>query len=264
MRKYLAFFMVDLQQVVAYRGPMLFWMLGNVVSLIAIISVWFSVTSGQTIGTYSKNELITYYILTLTLWWINGWAPSSWIKSDIKDGKIVGNILLKPLSFYKIVFVAESAWHVVGAFLGFGISLIFCLILRNYFVFSLDLGGMLVLLVSIILSIFIICTFSTCIGLLAFWLTTIDTIEATGWAAISLLGGGIVPLSFIPQNFQIVVQLLPFRYITSFPLEIYFKRLDNIELISGFLIEIFWVIALTLLYKFMWSKGTKAYNSWGN
>jgi ABC-2 type transport system permease protein len=218
---------------------------------------------GNQVATYTKSELITYYIVSLFLWQVNGWVPTDWIKNDIKNGRIVGEILLKPVSFYWRIIMGESAWHSISIFFGFVASATFWFFLQESFVFNLSYFEMIALVFSVIMSIFIVCTMSICVGLIGFWFTEIGTIEALYWAGLSLLGGGLLPLSFIPSNFQTIINLLPFRYVTSFPLEIYFGKVDDHQLFSGFIVGVCWIVILVWIYRITWEKGLRAYKSWG-
>ncbi|MDP1743502.1 MAG: ABC-2 family transporter protein, partial [Candidatus Amesbacteria bacterium] len=58
-------------------------------------------------------------------------------------------------------------------------------------------------------------------------------------------------------------KFLPFRYMYSFPLEIILGKLAGKEIVFGFTVGIIWILILVIIYKTMWSKGTKAYTSAG-
>lgn len=262
MRKYWALYRIGLQNTLVYRGPMLFWLLGNILGLITIISVWFSTDNTGQIATYSQKELITYYIVAMTLWWINGWAPF-WVRNEIKDGSIVGNTLSKPLSFYKRVFSSEAAWHSISSFVGLAASLIFVAVLRDYFIFSFSFVDGVVILLSIVLSILIINTFCLCLTMLGFWFTETNAIEAVFWGGLTFLGGYILPLSFFPPAVITILELSPFRYMSSFSLELYFHKLSLSQTLFGFMMQILWVAILFGIYKVMWARGTRVYSSWG-
>lgn len=262
MRKYIILTRLAIQNALAYRGPMVVWLLCNILALVTMIAVWNSATATGLIAGYTKNELTSYYVASLFLQWLTGWYPFYWIRTEIRDGS-VANMLTKPMSFYWRVFAGESGWHIVSTPIGVLTSVIVALFIPNHLVFSFGLNFWIAILASL-LSIFVVFTTSLCMGLLAFWLTNLNTLDSTFWAAKIFLGGQGIPISFLPLPLLYVVKLLPFRYMFSFPLEVYFNKLSSGEIMFGFGIQILWIVLLTLLYKVLWTKGRRAYTSFGN
>jgi ABC-2 type transport system permease protein len=262
MRKYFAFYKTSLQNSFVYRGPMFIWLASNALSLVTAIAIWFSASAGQTIGGYTKPELITYYVAALFLQWLTGWFPFYGIRDEIKDGGIV-NAIVKPVSYYWRKFSEESGWHVISSSAGLATTFLFAFFLRHYIVFSLPLAKLVVLALSIILAIFVVFSFSLCMGLLSFWFLEVAALDSLFWIARLILGGQGLPISFIPPAFQPLVRLLPFRYMFSFPLEIYFEKVSRMEIIQGIIIQLFWIAILVQVYKLMWSRGRRAYTAFG-
>ena len=116
MKKYWAFYRLGVQNAFTYRGPMLFWLIGNSLGMITMLAVWFSISGTGQIAGYTRNELLSYYVVSLFLSWIIGWYPF-WIAQNIKNGSIVGEILLKPVSLYWRAFTADLAWHTISVFM---------------------------------------------------------------------------------------------------------------------------------------------------
>lgn len=228
-----------------------------------MIAVWTSVRGANLIAGYSKNELISYYVVALFLQWLNGWFPFYWIRTEVRDGSIAGNTLTKPISMYWRVFAAESGWHIVSTPVGLLASALVIAIVPHYFIFPTSINLWLAVLATI-LSVFVVFTTSLCMGLLTFWLTNLNTIDSTFWAARVFIGGQGIPISFLPLPLLTVVKILPFRYMFSFPLEIYFNKLTRMDLLWGFVIQIIWIVLLVLLYQVLWTKGRRVYSAYGN
>jgi ABC-2 type transport system permease protein len=98
---------------------------------------------------------------------------------------------------------------------------------------------------------------------LAFWLTETDALHSLLWAGLFIGGGQGIPLSFFSASVRGVLEMLPFAYIFSFPLEIFSGKLSVEEMIFGILKQLAWILLLALLYKFLWKRGTRAYQSFG-
>lgn len=228
-----------------------------------MVFVWLSADAGMLIGGYTKSELITYYIVSIFLSWIIGWYPF-WIAKDIKTGDIIGQILLKPVSLYWRAFAADLAWHAISLFFGFFASMLFWFVLKNYFVFSMSLERLVVLILSIVLAIFVVFGFCVVVSISAFWLTETSGLNDLFWVLLTLFGGQAYPLSFLPKTIGLLPQIMPFRYMFSFPMEIYFEKLSTTQILQGFSVGIFWVLFIGIAYKILWKKGVKAYNAWGH
>lgn len=263
MRKYLAIVRLSIQNTLTYRGPIFVWLLSNIITLVTLVAVWQSASAGETIAGYTKSELISYYIIALFLQWLTGWMPFYWIKDDIKDGSIITGALIKPISFYWRAFAWEVGWHIVSTPIGLLASAAVIVFIPQYFVFNLSPNILLVALATL-LSIFLMFSLSLCMGMLAFWFTHINAIDSLFWSAKMILGGQGIPVSFLPNSFFQVAYILPFRYLFSFPLEIYFRKISLSQIISGFGIQLGWILLFSIVYKLMWEKGRRVYTAFGH
>jgi len=72
-----------------------------------------------------------------------------------------------------------------------------------------------------------------------------------------------VPLSFFPEAAQQFVKLSPFRFMYSFPLEIFVEKLSGMDLALAFGTGLFWIATLYLLYRFLFRKGIRIYTGFG-
>lgn len=264
MNKYWAFCRVSIQNTLMYRGPIVVWLLVNLLSLITIIAVWSSASAVGLIGGYTKPELVTYYVAALFLEYLTGWFPYDWLKDEIKNGQIVLTILNKPISLFKQVFAEELGWHMVTFWIGLLTCLILVILMPQNIVLSLSFSKIFLLAPAIGLAILITLTTSLCMGLLAFWFTEISAIGSIFWITRLFLGGQGVPMSFLPSGLQTLAKILPFRYMFSFPLEIFFGKLSLSETSVGFGIAIVWVIILFVIYRLMFARGRRAYTAFGN
>jgi ABC-2 type transport system permease protein len=243
----------------------LIWLIGSLLSLVTIIAVWFSVSAGKKIGGYTRPELVTYYIMAFFLDRFTLWIPFYNIVDEIRNGGIVLTVLPKPFSYFWQKLATETGWHLVTLMIGFVVTAILIFFLRDFFIFHFSPANFLLIILTVLLAIFVIFTMSLCLGLLAFWFTEVYAVDSLFWAARTILAGRAVPLSFIPVGiFQTITRILPFRYMFSFPLEIYFEKLSKTEIIQGMMMQFFWIGALILVYKFMWNRGRRAYTAFGS
>lgn len=265
MRKYWAFFRGNIYNTLTFRGPLFVWLISGMLSLVATVYLWLSTTqSGPTIGGYSKDQLITYYILVMALSWIVNWQPFYWLKDEIADGSIVTTTLIKPVSQYLRVFFAEAGWRVVAIWWGLFGTVIFIFWFHSRFFFPVLGINIIFLILSVILATLVVFSLSMVMALFAFWFTHVDVFDAFNWAARLLFGGQGIPISFLPEQLRILANILPFRYMISFPLEIYFQKLNNQEIILGLFIETVWLVFLYFLHEFLLGRALKSYTSFGS
>jgi len=265
MKKYLAFFKNQFAATIYYRGSVLVWVFSNIIFLTVIVSVWLSATTDRSLGGYDTSEIIGYYLAGFFLHWVINWLPFYSTSDEIKSGDIVSSTLTKPFSFYWRKFSEEAGWHAFAVIMGASLTLVLAVILQRQQLIAFDFlwSNLLWALIGIILSIFLIFGFSLCLGLLAFWFTEVWTVDSLFWLGRNFLGGWYLPISFFPGALQTIIRILPFRYLFSFPLEIFFNKLSVSEIIFGIVIALFWILFFGLLYKAMWARGRKAYTSFG-
>jgi ABC-2 type transport system permease protein len=254
---------MNIQNAVAYRGPMLVWLASNMVTMIVFISLWLSAdsTSGIIAG-LSKSQLVTYYLTGLWLQWIAGWYPM-WIKDQIKNGSIASDTFTRPINFYWKIFFIELGWHLVSIWVGLTAMLILGYFFFPYLVLQITLVSGISIVAAIIVAIFVTYTISVNIGLAAFWLTQSESLEGLFWAGRSVFGGESIPIALFPASFLTVIKFLPFRYMYSFPLELMLGNLGQSEIIFGFGMGIVWVLILGIIYRILWKYGTRNYTCAG-
>lgn len=264
MKKYFAYVRLSIQNTFAYRGAIAVWITSNIITLVMFIAVWTSAASNGSIAGYSKNGLVMYYITSLFLQWATNWFPFYWLKDEISDGSIIGAALLKPISNYWRVFAIETGWHLVTIFIGLLATLLVAIPFQKYiYIPTLGVNTLFVIATSV-LAIFVVFTFSMCQALLAFWFTKINSVDSFFWIGRFLFGGQGMPISFLPPLLILTAHLLPFRYMFSFPLEIFLNQLSISQIINGSIIQIIWILCLGLLYSFMWKKGLSGYSAFGH
>ena len=91
---------------------------------------------------------------------------------------------------------------------------------------------------------------------------TFKTLSAKGTLTIvnticGVLGGLYVPLIFMPQSVQNVLNYLPFRYIMDLPARIYIGNILPFEALKFIGIAIAWLVVLIIIGKILISKAGK-------
>ncbi|RME43853.1 MAG: hypothetical protein D6795_18790 [Deltaproteobacteria bacterium] len=100
-------------------------------------------------------------------------------------------------------------------------------------------------------------------GSLAFWIDqSLGIYEA--WNAVWLLFSGyLLPIELLPPAVERVARVAPFRFMTSFPVEIVTAGISPGEMLRGFLLQGGWVLAFLLLSRRTWRSGIRRYGAFG-
>lgn len=228
-----------------------------------MVAFWLAAEGGVTMGGYSKTGLVSYYVFVMFLQWLVFWNAASYVSQEIKEGEFSTRALAKPASYYWQKFAHELGWHTLSPVYGLTVAGIVLFVMRVGIEVHLEPEAAIFLVAAILLGAVICFSMSMCLGLLAFWLTETAQLNSLLWAGLMVLGGQGIPISFFPGMVRDVIYALPFRYVYSFPAEIFLGQLSSLAVAVSFGVGVAWVGILTFLYRYLWKKGVVAYSSYG-
>ena len=87
----------------------------------------------------------------------------------------------------------------------------------------------------------------------AFYTLSSQGIRLVVSAVGDLLMGGLIPLPFMPEGVQKVLELTPFAAMQNLPLRAYTGQLAGEELLWAAVLQVFWLAVLILLGR-LWMK----------
>lgn len=224
------------------------------------IFVWLSI-SGTSASPMSRIEFVQYFILVILIGtWTSAWA-GQFISADIRLGKI-SPYLLKP-----VPFIFHQIANNIGEKIIKTIYLLpFVVYLLLSFNFNLPLNNYLnIILFVVVISISTLLMFITdmCIGFGAFWLDDTAAIFELFGICMFFFSGKFIPLIMMPKAIQQISSLLPFRYVLSFPIELFLGKLSLVDILKGLTIQIVWLGVVILVYRHCWLRGLKKYSASG-
>ena len=82
-------------------------------------------------------------------------------------------------------------------------------------------------------------------------------------ALVFLLAGQVAPTALLPGAMRTVATVLPFRYMVGFPVEVLTGQLDRVTLLTGFALQVGWLIVALALFTIMWRNGLRRYTAVG-
>ena len=101
------------------------------------------------------------------------------------------------------------------------------------------------------------------LALAAFWTTRVSAINQTYFVLMLFLSGQIAPLTLLPYPVQVVADILPFRWMIGFPVELLLGRLSPVEALIGLGAQAAWLLIGFVLLRIVWRAGTKVYSAVG-
>ncbi len=255
-------FRTTFASMVQYRASLFIWMISQVLEPLVYLIVWSTVSngSGGSVGGYTAQGFAAYYLALMlvnqvTYTWIM-WEyeyrvrkgllsvallkPVHPIHSDISD-----NLSSKVITLPILVVVAA------------GLSLIF------HPAASLAWWSVLAFIPALILAFLVRFLVEWTLALSAFWTTRVNAINQVYFILMLFLAGQIAPLSLFPKWLQIVADILPFRWMIGFPVELVLGRLSPLQALEGLAAQVVWVVISIILIRLVWRAGVRVYSAVG-
>ncbi len=256
MKKYRRLFLNFMQATLAFKANFFGEMVMRSLGFFIMVYLWKAVysESGDIAG-FTFKELLTYFLLVELFRQFLSVSTFNEIKDGVMEGKIA-NYLLLPFNSLYMYFARNISQNIVAMFF-FVIPVIALILGTNFFVGPASLISLLLMLLMIIIAFLTSMFLYTLLGSVAFW--TVETGNII-WAfnfIVSFLAGKMIPVQFLPEMIQKVVQYTPFVAIFNLPASIYLGKFSSDQLIIHFVVQIAWMIGLYYLLVLVWNKGLK-------
>lgn len=259
--KYLRTFLLALQREFNGRVNIVGWFIVGTVPTIVLVLVWFAIIGDKgSLNGFTKGDFIIYYLAMTMSWYIVGGNSGRSLGNKIKNGAI-NTTLLKP---YDIVLgngIEEQAWKVLSLLFALPASLLVIIFFNNMINISFSLSQIVLLTISLILGGLNFALLEALIGISAFWVTEMWPIAHISDIFQSLFGGKYIPLPLMPVSLLWLTNILPFKYLFYVPVSILLSK--NTQPILDIGIQLFYVVLLFIIYKFVWRLGIKKYEGVG-
>lgn len=263
LRTCLVYLKLKIQEVLTYRIVIITWSVVFVIPLVAAASVWLGGEAiSSSFGGYTRQQIITYYFIFLIL----GQVFSSYIFFSTMDEIINGKLpqyLLKPFSYFAAKTVSEVGWRLIDTLIRLPIYIAIALLVPQFLHPEISGASLLLFAGAILIGAAIYHLIAFIFGLLAFWFTRIEAFHGLYFVIFVFLSGTMAPIQLYPEPVSFLLRLLPFRYIFSFPVELYLGKLTSVEIISGGALSLVWLVVLTWSWRALWRKGLAQYSAYG-
>lgn len=260
VRLYPALLRVGFAEAVAYRAEFLIWMLTTTMPLV-MLALWSAVAREGPVGRYDQPEFIAYFLSALLVRMLTGTWVVWLLVDEIRRGTLSQRLVrpVHPLLAYSADNLAGIPIRVVVA-----LPVVVLLLASSGSERLTSSPLMLGLFVASLAGAWLIAFLSmTAIGCLAFFLESALGIFGLWLTVQSLLSGYLVPLDLLPAAVRDAANVLPFRFMLSYPLELLTGQLDLAAALAGLGLQWLWVGVFAGLVAVAWRLGLRRYAAFG-
>lgn len=254
MKKYLIIIKNGLMMRMARRVNFIFTFIGNLFYVVLVYFLWKAIygNTTTTLNGMTFNQAFIYIGVASTIFILFQTYPDWYLSFKIRSGDIVMD-LLKPLD----VQIQVWAYSMGGSLSKLITTTLPCLIvIFGIFRASLSFGlNIPFFIISVVIAASLSYVFDFIIGITSFYTESIWGISVTKEALVLFLSGAIVPISFFPQNIQVVLRYLPFQAIYNIPLTILTSdTMGIVHYLSALLVQVGWLVVLVIISRLYYRK----------
>ena len=260
LKTYLSIGKISMKSILANKSSVVILLLQALVPSLVMFYLWSLILDqGQTIGGFSKNQIVIYYIgvnfINSFVWYAVDWE----LNDDIHSGEL-SNIIHRPIAIEKYYFAKMLGDRLANLLLLLPILVIgFLYILLNNL---LHVSPMVLVefAVSIVLSAILWFLFSYIVGSVAYWFDNLFFVLLVKEVVVNLLAGFYFPLEILPSFLVKITKCLPFQYFSSFPIDTLVKGFSLANWGKNTLVELIWAAVFYLMVQIVNKKGLQRYS----
>jgi ABC-2 type transport system permease protein len=232
------------------------WMIPPLVYLF----VWSTAAGQETVGGLSRDQFVVYYLVLIVVNQLT-YSQTNWTVGDVIRYGGMNALLLRPLApFFDAVATQVSGQVVYMTFLLPVVGILYLVLQPEVRIAAQDA---LVFVPALIGAALLRFFWGYWLALLAFWATRADALLALQDALVFLLAGQIAPTVLLPGALRAAANVLPFRYMLGFPVEVLTGQLSTAEVGRGFAFQAAWLVVALTLYCVLWRRGVRRYSAVG-
>jgi len=245
-----------------YKGQMIAWIIADIIKIFGLCFIWLA--ASRVSNVVDQEYIVSYYILVMFVSKFTSDYTVEFGVRNILDGRF-SNFLVKPYNYlleYLGTNIGSNILRIILFLPAFIIAIYFAWV-NNFWIVEFNPYLILLSLIAILLGFGISFLLGNIISLAAVKIKEMDGIRIFYYNIASLFSGEFIPIPFLPQIGRFLLELLPFRYTLSFPVEILLGRLNDYQKEIGFLTATVWLVILFIIYKIVFKKAIKKYEAEG-
>lgn len=252
MKKYISFFRLRFSMGLQYRAAALAGVVTQFVwgaMEIMIFRAFYQTDASafpMTLSATSSYIWLQQAFLAFFMAWM--------MESEIFDSIINGNIayeLCRPISIYNMWFARSIANRLSRAVLRcFPILFAAVFVPAPYGIAApASLLHFVLFTITLILGLLVMVSFCMLIYVLTFFTVSPQGLRILFTSTVEFFSGALIPLPFFPEKIRQIMELLPFAAMQNVALRIYSGSMSRAEMEKAVILQIFWLIVITLTGK---------------
>ncbi len=245
-----------------YRASLVIWMISHVLEPLVYLVVWSTVSSssGGKVGDYSTADFAAYFIVLMLV----NHVTYTWIMYEFEYRVREGTFsvaLLKPVH----PIHSDIADNVSSKVITMPLMVLIAagLVVMFHPVMTPPPWAIVATIPALFLAFLVKFFVEWTLAQAAFWTTRVDAINQVYFVLVLFLSGQMAPLALFPAFIQLLANVLPFRWMIGFPVELLLGRLTPAEALSGISVQIVWAVVAYRVLRFVWSRGVRVYSAVG-
>lgn len=177
---------------------------------------------------------------------------TAWMmENEIFDSIVNGNIayeLCRPISIYNMWFARSIANRLSRAVLRcFPILIVAAFIPEPYGIAApASIGHFLIFIVTLFLGLGVMVSFCMLVYVLTFFTISPQGLRILFVSCVEFFSGALIPLPFFPDKVRQLMELLPFSSMQNVALRVYSADMNRMEIERAVILQIFWLVTITL------------------
>jgi len=240
------------------------WLLIAFINPLVLLLFWQGIFASKSyVGEWDAIQINSYYLFIIVASALLMQHVELQIANiDIYRGDLVRE-LLKPVSYFKVKFIAEFPWRFIQGFYAVCMVVFLVVALKKPVILFPHTEQLFLIFLIAVNAYFLSFYFKMVLGFFAFWLTNLYGLMESNDVLTIMLSGLVLPLELLPSWLQYVAVFTPYPYILHYPVAASIGLYSSHELIWVILIQLAWIATFFGLSKFMWSKGLKQFTGVG-
>lgn len=243
-----------------YRWQIFIWVLSDALQPLILGVVWSAVARSG--GILSISQVITYFFLVTLV----SKLTKDWSVNYVTDVVISGEFskyLLKPFNYLAETFGISIGARVLRITMLIPMLLVAFFIFRGRFEIINSFENIMLFILALLIAFLINFLLGNTFALISFFVNQIIGLRTFYEHAVIFLSGEGIPLVAYPSWAKFWLEILPFRYTLSFPIEILMGTISPNEIFYGFVISGIWILILVVMYKLLFRLAVKKYEAYG-
>ncbi len=260
---YIQQFKTTFAMMLQYRASLVIWMIGHVLEPLVYLIVWSAVssTSGGRVGDFTARQFAAYFLVLMLV----NHVTYTWVMWEfeyrIREGYL-SFALLKPVH----PIHSDIADNISSKLVTLPFMIIIAAALAVLFrpELSPPAWAVGVFVLSLLLAFLVRFFLEWTLANAAFWTTRVSAINQIYFVLMLFMSGQIAPLDLFPSVVQRAADVLPFRWMVGFPVELILGRLTPEQAFRGIAAQFIWLLVSAILMRFVWRAGVRAYSAVGS